>query len=76
MAADIIDNACALEEFQRQQALKNHKKSHGQQPLIINGVRVCLDCEEPITARISILPTVVRCLPCQQDYEKKQGLYR
>ena len=74
MSADVIDNACELEELQRQEAINKHKKGHTHQPLYIDGIRCCIDCEEDITKRIEILPDVVRCVICQEKFEKQYGM--
>lgn len=74
MSADAIDNACDLEELQRKQALDKHKKNNTHRPLLIDGVRCCLDCEEDISNRTELLPEVVRCLICQEQYEKQYGM--
>ncbi len=71
MSADLIDNACELEERQRQQAIDAHQANNAHRPLLIDGVRVCLDCEEDIHERLAALPTAVRCLLCQEQYEKQ-----
>lgn len=41
-------------------------------PLVVDGVRVCLDCGYPIdTARIAAQPQAVRCVECQSIYERR-----
>lgn len=74
MAADIIDNACALEELHRQESLNKHKNNNTHRPLVIDGVRYCLDCEEDISERTEILPDAVRCLICQEQFERQLGM--
>lgn len=39
-------------------------------PLIIDGFRVCLDCEVVIPEnRLAALPAAVRCISCQEEKE-------
>jgi len=70
---DIIDSAQALDELYRESALIAAKMRHGsnEDPLIIDGVRCCLDCEEPIpAARLELKPDATRCVPCLERKEK------
>ncbi len=83
---DVVDRACHLETAQRQQAIDNQRarqndkqraKQNDRQcvhkpPLERAGVRVCLDCHNPINpARLCALPQSVRCVECQQIYESQ-----
>lgn len=74
MSADAIDNACDLEEMQRAQALSNHKNKTTHQPLVVDGVRCCIDCGDSINNRIKMLPNAVRCVICQEQFENQYGL--
>lgn len=41
-------------------------------PLMMDGVRVCLDCGYPIdAARTAAQPQAVRCVECQSIYERR-----
>ena len=70
---DIIDRASAIEQQHRDNAIKAsvvHEK-----PLIINGVRRCLECEVSILqARINAV-NAVRCISCQGLFEHQQKHY-
>ena len=76
--ADQFDQASKLEELERTQAIKKQQRSK-EKPLIIKGVRHCLDCEELILpARIRSV-NAVRCINCQVHHEalqKHQKHYR
>lgn len=72
---DEIDAAQERDEFFREtaitQALKK-RPTEDDDPLIINGVRCCLDCEEPIpVARLKAHPGAKRCTSCQSKKERK-----
>lgn len=71
---DIIDEANAMADFFRENALNalNAIRQNGalEAPLYIDGVRCCLDCEEPIPAkRLEVNPGAVRCVECQAEKE-------
>jgi len=71
--SDIIDSAQTLDELYRESALIAAKMRHGsnEDPLIINGVRCCLDCEVPIPGgRLDKVPDARRCVNCQTKIEK------
>ncbi len=74
MSGDIIDRACDTEERQRKEALDIHKKINTHDPLVIDGVRCCFNCEEDISKRVELLPEAVRCLICQEQHEKQYGM--
>ena len=68
--ADDADKAQAhaewLEEFRAQ-----HKRKH-----VMRASDYCIDCGEMIEAiRLRALPTAVRCIDCQKDYERHQAQY-
>lgn len=72
--ADEIDNAQKYDELYRNSALIKAKARHTEEedPLIINGVRCCLDCEKPIPlARLELQPNARRCVTCQSKKEKR-----
>lgn len=63
---DVIDLAGDLEELQRDQALKAclARRDTGC------GRQECVDCDAPIpVARQQALPSVQRCMSCQEDME-------
>ena len=82
---EIVDNARALKEWQRQKHggfirleygvvwSTNPEESKNWMPVVDKGtVKVCFDCDEEILpqARADI-PHVIRCLDCQQDFERR-----
>jgi len=43
----------------------------------MDGERVCRDCYDPIpTERLAADPYAVRCIDCQRDKERRDGLRR
>ena len=73
---DELDKAKELEMQQREEALRNvlSQPDHGinEQPWIEDGVRLCLDCGDPIPLmRLKIRPDAVRCVDCKTVWEKK-----
>ena len=73
---DDLDRAKDLEMGHReasiQAQLQNGKIT--DPPLIIDGVRHCIDCEEPIPARrLEVQPESVRCVPCKSIFERERG---
>ena len=73
---DIIDLANKHADLFRENALRTAEASRRWQPveapLIIDGIRCCLDCEDPIPeGRLLIRPEAVRCVECQGRYERK-----
>jgi phage/conjugal plasmid C-4 type zinc finger TraR family protein len=44
-----------------------------EDPLIIDGLRCCLDCEKPIPQkRLEVHPGAKRCVECQEKEEKRR----
>lgn len=69
---DEIDEAQEREEFYRTMLLKKAlEKINEEDPLIINGRRHCLDCEQPIPKkRLRANPEARRCIFCQTRKER------
>lgn len=68
---DLLDRASGIEERQRELALKR-QQSKKEKPLIIDGVRCCLNCEDIIPiARVKAVDAV-RCITDQVLYEASQ----
>ena len=68
---DEIDAAQQIEDFDRALALKKALTHGKEEPLMIDGRRCCLDCEEPISEkRLTANPDAVRCTPCQARKER------
>lgn len=70
---DIADMAQRHEEVNFQFALAGARRAGLPAPfLILDGVRCCVDCEDPIPAgRIEAFPQATRCLACQQALERR-----
>ena len=75
---DPLDRASRTSELMIAHSLDAHKNRPKEEPLIIDGVRCCVDCEEPIPVRrIELLPDAVRCVECQEVHEQyKRGFAR
>ena len=75
---DIIDEANERADLFRENALsaKMAELSLGgvpETPLYLDGIRCCLDCEEPISLRrLEIQPDAVRCVPCQTGHDERR----
>lgn len=72
---DEADYAQVYEEQTRERALHNLQQKKQEAPLIFNGVRVCIDCEEEINTKRVKLLDAVRCQYCQSDHEKRSAHY-
>jgi len=71
--SDVVDRASNLEEMNREQAIKANQQH--EKPLIVKGIRRCLECEETILmARIQSV-NAVRCISCQELHEHQQKYY-
>ena len=72
--ADEIDSAQRMDELYRTSAVVKTRALYieDDEPLIINGVRCCMDCEKPIPpARLDLQPNARRCVKCQTKKEKR-----
>lgn len=71
--ADQFDQASKSEQRDRELALQKQQQNK-EQPLVINGVRCCLNCP----TYVAILPAriksvdAVRCIGCQVQHEALQ----
>lgn len=75
--SDDADRAQVHEERARAAAMARAAAPALEAPFEIEGVRVCLDCFDPIhTRRLAAHPHAVRCLECQKDHESSQRGYR
>ena len=76
---DIIDEANERADLFREAAL-TAKLAGGkpeERPLYLDGVRCCLDCEEPIPeARLDANPDAVRCTSCQTAKDNRDRAER
>ena len=73
---DEVDHAKEREMLHRKLALEAQlnkpDRGPGEEPVEIEGVRVCLDCFDPIPpARLEAKPDAVRCVDCKERWEKK-----
>ena len=72
--ADEIDLAQEAEALHHQAALAAARSHRAETPLVIDGVRVCTECEEPIALeRLASVPAAVRCWNCQDALERRRG---
>ncbi|PCJ88590.1 MAG: conjugal transfer protein TraR [Thiotrichaceae bacterium] len=72
---DVLDRATETEMRNSELALRNQQESARQteSPLIIEGNRCCLDCEDVVPKkRLKAYPDAVRCVYCQEDFELKE----
>lgn len=74
--SDIADRAQVREDDNLAEALARQaeRASSHEQPSVIEGRRVCLDCFEPILKRrLKANPRAVRCVECQEIRERGHG---
>jgi phage/conjugal plasmid C-4 type zinc finger TraR family protein len=71
---DDIDRAQHQEALARDAALAEHRhRNRPEAALLIEGERCCVGCFEPIEARrMKAVPLAVRCMQCQEDFERYQ----
>jgi DnaK suppressor protein len=72
--ADAADHAQALAEVERSDALAARAaRMFHEEPRVVNGQRLCLDCDEPLSKkRLKFIPEAVRCVDCQNLLEQRQ----
>lgn len=64
----VIDSACELEQWQREQDLAHHFKQQAMQA----GTGHCADCGLHIDPkRLAVNPRFERCVPCQTAVENR-----
>ena len=69
---DIADRAQPREAEFQATALAAVLNQPRETPRVINGARVCLDCDDPIiTERLNANPQAVWCAGCQQEHEHR-----
>lgn len=72
---DDADRAKDIEMGQRKAALlaQQERAKETEQPMVIEGVRLCLDCYVDIpVARLEVRPESVRCVSCKSIKEQKE----
>ncbi|REL32524.1 TraR/DksA C4-type zinc finger protein [Thalassotalea euphylliae] len=78
---DAFDRAQQLEEQHRKAALKRARanstaasQASYSQTMAQDGRRYCLDCDIEInTNRLLAAPHTLRCIDCQEDFDKRQA---
>lgn len=76
---DELDRAKVLEMREREASLRRTLAAgrETEAPRVIDGVRHCLDCGEPIDKeRLAARPESVRCIDCKERKEKKERLWK
>ncbi|PWW41609.1 TraR/DksA family transcriptional regulator [Idiomarina loihiensis] len=69
---DQFDRAQKLEQIHRDRAINAAKRRPSEQPMFVEGIQVCIDCLDDIDpVRLKHIPDAVRCISCQQDYERR-----
>jgi len=74
---DEADYAKIYERAHRDAAIKAQQDAarETEKPLIIDGVRHCIDCGDKIpAARLAARPESVRCIDCKEIQEKRSFL--
>jgi hypothetical protein len=72
---DQFDQASKLAQLEISKALQNHQQRK-EKPLVINGVRCCLDCEIAVEPKRVTLVDSIRCIGCQVHHEALQKYQR
>ncbi|WP_417656174.1 TraR/DksA C4-type zinc finger protein [Pseudidiomarina aestuarii] len=69
---DKIDEAQEIEQRRRDEAIDYARRRTVENPRVVNGVHLCVDCDRGIEPlRLATLPSAVRCVGCQTDYERR-----
>lgn len=68
---DQFDQASKLAQLEISKALENHQQRK-ERPLVIKGVRCCLDCEIAVEPKRVKLVDSIRCISCQVHHEALQ----
>lgn len=67
-----FEQAQALTERLTQAGIEQTLQGHLEAPLEVNGQRLCLDCDESLSAaRLNANPRAVRCVDCQNDHDRR-----
>lgn len=73
MDESAFEQAQRVTENAREAAIDAARTVPKETPLERDGVRYCLDCDDPIDARrLSANAGAVRCIWCQEDHDKAQ----
>jgi phage/conjugal plasmid C-4 type zinc finger TraR family protein len=66
------DQARELTERRTAEAVSAVRNRAVEAPLEVAGVRLCLDCRDPVgVARLQANPHAVRCIDCQTDHDRR-----
>jgi len=68
---DEADSAQVYEEQTRERGIRNATQQHKEPALVINGKRMCVDCEEEINPKRVEAVNAIRCEHCQPYYEMR-----
>ncbi len=67
-----FEQAQALTERLTQAGIEQTTQRPTEPPLVVDGQRLCLYCEDPLTeARLAANPAAVRCVECQNDHDRR-----
>jgi RNA polymerase-binding transcription factor DksA len=73
--SDDADFSVLREIHDTEQAVSAHVNRSKESPLIEKGIKLCLDCSDPIPEKRAILTWTVRCIDCQEllELEERNG---
>lgn len=72
MDEKLYEEAQALTERLTRAGIEQALQCHLEAPLEINGQRLCLDCDGPLSfARLQANADAVRCVECQTDHDRR-----
>lgn len=67
-----FEQAQALTEQITRAGIDRALQGHRETPLEVNGHRLCLECNDRISAaRLSASENAVRCVECQTDHDQR-----
>lgn len=71
MDESAFEQAQRVTENAREAAIEAARTVPEEAPRVVNGVRYCLECDDPIDAkRLAANPQAVRCIWCQDDLDR------
>lgn len=67
-----FEEAQALTDRLTMAGIERARQAQSEPPLEVEGQRLCLGCEDPISAaRLNANPRAVRCVECQNDHDRR-----
>ena len=73
---DVVDQAQEFEQMRRDEGLRAALADAHRRPEVCVRILACIGCDEPIDAeRLDACPAAVRCLDCQEAWERFQRLF-